>query len=381
MANFIISPNMGLPVPTPGVDPGPDYASNLQSSLNILDGHNHSNGQGVLITPSGLDINADLPINGNNLNLVNTVNFLALLAPLAGSSPNLGCIYVAGNELFYNDESGNVVAITKTGSVNAGAGSITGLPSGTASASYSAGSQTFIWQSATSTPANMDAGSYIFRNITANSNGATVSAPNSLAFDYNLTLPIPPSINSFVILDPSGNFGTTLTSTLADQVGTTMTSTGANAVANSRTRATGTTVPVGGVAISGSSGAFNGGTNSTFVPITNQSVTITTSGRPVMIKMIPDGSLSQSSVFAQNTIQGLTSVAIGFFNGATQLSDQLLQVNATSAAVPIQISGPPSQFSTIDFPAAGTYTYTAQGKLAGGTQFTVNFVSLCVYEL
>src|SRR5271170_5056652 len=144
MSDVIISPNMNLPVPIVDVDPGPDWANNINACMGILDQHSHVAGQGVQITPAGLNINADLSMQDNNLIAVNTVRFQALGASLPGTAPNLGVIYVAGNELYYNDESGNVVAITKTGSVNAGAGSITGLPSGTASASYSSGSETFV---------------------------------------------------------------------------------------------------------------------------------------------------------------------------------------------------------------------------------------------
>lgn len=180
---------MGLIVPGVGTEPGPTWASDLNSDLGILDQHNHAAGQGVQITPAGININSDLSMNGNNLTTIKTVNFSAQGASLPGSAPNLGCIYVAGNELYYNDEAGNVVPITNNGNVNAGAGSITGLPSGTASASYSAGSQTFVWQSATSTPANMDFASATFRNLIASSKGLTVNPPNAMASDYSLTLP------------------------------------------------------------------------------------------------------------------------------------------------------------------------------------------------
>lgn len=231
MANSTLSPNMGLVVPTVGQDPGPDWATNLNSSLGILDVHDHSSGKGVQITPAGLNINSDLSIHSNNLTAIKTVNFIAQSGSLAGISPNLGCIYVAGKELYYNDEVGNIVPITNNGSVNAGAGSITGLPSGTASASYSSGSQTFIWQSATSTPANMDFGSAIFRNISSGSHGVTVNAPSALGADYSLTWPSLPAQTNVSTLDASGNMG----SVTYDQVGVNMTSTGANAILGTQT--------------------------------------------------------------------------------------------------------------------------------------------------
>lgn len=206
MSDTTISPNMNLIVPVVGQDPGPDWANNLNADLGILDEHNHSPGQGVQINPAGLNINADLPLNGNNLTLVKTVNFVSQLAPLAGAPPNLGAIYVAGNELFYNDEAGNVVPITHNGSVNAGAGSITGLPNGTASVSYSGIAQTYTFQSATNTPANLDGGAITLRPIAISPNGITINAPPSLPASYSLTLPgALPGVTSAVNVDPSGN--------------------------------------------------------------------------------------------------------------------------------------------------------------------------------
>ena len=84
MADVILSPNMNLPVPVVGQDPGPDWANNINASLGILDQHDHSNGEGVPVTPAGLNINTDLPINGNNLTLVNSVRFVDRSTTLPG---------------------------------------------------------------------------------------------------------------------------------------------------------------------------------------------------------------------------------------------------------------------------------------------------------
>src|ERR1700677_1577034 len=136
MSDTSLTPNMNLVVPTVGQDQGPDWANNLNADLGILDQHNHSSGQGVQITPSGLNINMDLPFNSNNATLLNTVRFNNLSAPLAGTAPNLGCIYEAQNELYYNDGVGNSVKMTSGGSVNA---TTSGISSGTATASFVGG--------------------------------------------------------------------------------------------------------------------------------------------------------------------------------------------------------------------------------------------------
>lgn len=206
MANTTITPNMLIPVPVPGVDPGPDWANNIVNDMNIIDSHNHTAGQGVQIPPAGLNINSDLPFNGNNATALRSARFTAQGAPLSAAS-DLGCVYVSGADLYYNDEAGNQVRITLGGSVNAGAGSITGLPSGTASASYSGLANAFTWQSATNTPATMNVGNLVV-GATGTANAHTVTLQASAAQSSNIIFTLPTSVpgsTSFLSSDASGN--------------------------------------------------------------------------------------------------------------------------------------------------------------------------------
>lgn len=192
---------MSLPNPVPNVDPGPDYANNIQSCFNILDQHNHSPGSGAQINSSGLNINADLLYNNNNATTLRSIRFQPQLTALALAS-DIGCLYESGVDLYYNDGLGNQIRITQSGNVTGASGTITGLPSGTASASYAAG--TFTFQAATLTPANIDGGSFIFRNNTASSNGITVSPPNALGSNYGITLPLLPASTLPLSISTSG---------------------------------------------------------------------------------------------------------------------------------------------------------------------------------
>src|SRR5271165_1148795 len=135
MSTYNLTPLMNLPNPNPGADPGPDYAQNIQACYNIIDGHNHSAGSGNQINPSGININADLPFGSNNATLLRSVRLIAQGSPLSGAQ-DLGCLYVAGVDLYYNDESGNQVQITSAGAVNA---TSSGIVSGSATASFSGG--------------------------------------------------------------------------------------------------------------------------------------------------------------------------------------------------------------------------------------------------
>ena len=193
---------MNLPNPIPGVDPGPDYANNISSCFTFLDQHNHAPGSGQQINPAGININANLPMNGNSLTTIGTLNFAPYGSPLAGVAPNLGCLYVSGNELYYNDESGNVLKMTLNGALNV---TSSGISSGTASASFVAG--VLVVKSTSTSGANVLGQSFVFTNSGNLTNQLTLAAP-TLTTSYQLTLPTIPSVKSNVTLDTSGNFGT-----------------------------------------------------------------------------------------------------------------------------------------------------------------------------
>lgn len=216
MSNVIITPNMSLPVPVPGSEPGPQYATDQNNAFTIVDAHNHAPGSGVVIPSAGIGINADLPFNGFNATLLKSTRFTAQLSPLTAVSPNIGCVYVSGVDLYYNDLSGNQIRITSSGSVAGSSGTITGLPSGTASAAYDSVSGTFIFQQATSTAANIDGATLIVRYPgsypTPSGNYIALQAPSSLATGYALTLPALPSANNtFLTIGTAGTIAASFT--------------------------------------------------------------------------------------------------------------------------------------------------------------------------
>ncbi len=204
MPNVVFSPSMNLPIPVTGVDPGPDYANNVNTSLLTIDSHNHSFGSGVQVTPSGLNINADLVINGNNLVQVRSTRYSPQNAVLTDPT-DLACTYVVLDDLFYNDGLGNNVRITQNGAVAGTPGSIANLVP-PASAAYASGPQKFIWQSGVNIPAGMDNGPVTIRNLSFNSPGVTLTPPISLVSDYTITfMTALPSTTQLLSIDPSGN--------------------------------------------------------------------------------------------------------------------------------------------------------------------------------
>lgn len=196
---------MNLVVPVPSQDPGPDWAQLIVGDMSAIDSHNHTPGKGVTVPVDGLNINADLPFGGNSAILLKSTRFSVQGSPLAGAT-DLGCLYVSGVDLYYNDENGTQIRITTGGNVNAGAGSITGLPSGTAGVSYSSLTGTYTFQSATSTGATISAGPIAIGSTTASAKHTTLASNASQAADLTLTLPVvAPTSNTVLASDNAGN--------------------------------------------------------------------------------------------------------------------------------------------------------------------------------
>jgi hypothetical protein len=198
------TPNMGLVLPVPGSESGPAWAQEINSALNVVDGHNHA-GVGVQLTPASLNINADLSLNDNNLTNANAVEFIPLpLAPSSGLF--LSSVFVVSGELYYRDSSNNTVKLTNAGSVNAAAGNITGLSS-PAAVTYSGGNYTF--QSSATNLSSVTA-SAASLGATVSGTKVTVQPPSVLANSYTVSLPtaLPAGTSNVVTLDNSGNLST-----------------------------------------------------------------------------------------------------------------------------------------------------------------------------
>ncbi len=206
MAFESTSPNMLLTIPGVGLTSGPQYATDVNNCLTIIDSHDHSPGHGVKVTPSGLNINADLTFTGNNATNLRTVRFTPqtqVLNPIA-TPADVGALYEVVNDLWYSNGAGLQIQITNSSGVAGTPGSIANLTP-PASASYVSSNQTFVFQQNTNTAANIDVASVILRDTTVSSNGVTLSPPNPIGSSYGLTLPTLPSVQSFMTLDAAGN--------------------------------------------------------------------------------------------------------------------------------------------------------------------------------
>lgn len=367
----VISPNMNLPVPVVGVEPGPQYATDINNSLTIIDGHSHVSGSGVPITPDALNINSNLTIQNHSLYNIGALTLFPQVSLPANSS-----LYESGVDLFFIDGNGNSIRITQSGSLAGAAGTITGLPSGTASASFAAG--TFIFQASTATGANIDGASFIFRNNTASSFGLTLSPPNAMGANYALVLPSLPAQTNVMTLDTSGNMG----SITYDAVGQNMTSVGANAIAASVTRVVSSSpASVGNISKSVSSGAFGTSTLGSFVDVTGLAVELTTSGRPVFVGLIADANSTNPAIISQVSSGNTAQLDFAFSRNASGVSfSRMIGAHVVAGGGPSQLAIPPSSLYFIDSVAAGTYTYVFSIRQGTGTCSVINCF-LIAYEL
>ena len=117
---------------------------------------------------------------------------------------------------------------------------------------------------------------------------------------------------------------------------------------------------------SASCGSFSS-TSSSFVDVTNLSVSITTTGRRVCIHIVPDGGTTTRGMIGaagQAFIQALRDSTVVGVSGST-----------------VSYSVPSSSFVFYDSPAAVNYTYKIQGKTLSGDLWSVTNNVVVVYEM
>lgn len=397
MSNVTISPNMLLPVPVVGADPGPDWANNLNSCLGIIDQHNHTPGFGSPITPSALNINAPLSLQNQP-----ATNIQALVFDPQVSYSTINSLYVQGVDLYFNDGSGgSPIQITSGGGVNA---TSSGISSGTATASFV--STTLVVNANTNLPANIQCASILLGNNTVGSNYLTLAPPNAMAANYGLVLPTIPAVTSFMQLDTLGNMsagpaisGGLTTSNLSATAGilgsqiASATITGSNLVNNTitATQIANNTITASQIANNTITATQIANNTITASQIANSTITTTqlaalnivygassgyyssttplvlslsftaSGNRPVMVLLVCDGGATQSY------INPTTAFRTIFYRGASVIGNYY-----NHDAFPA---------ITFDAPSAGTYTYSVNIATTSFGSITVQDVRLVVYEL
>jgi hypothetical protein len=127
-----------LAKPGVGTTAGPQWATDLNTSIDAVDGHDHSTNKGIRITPAAINVNSDFQFNENSATELKNVIFSTVTAATTSYS-----LYQASGNLYWRNGSGSAVQVTIGTAVNSGAGSISGMTGTDAGASYADGSKTF----------------------------------------------------------------------------------------------------------------------------------------------------------------------------------------------------------------------------------------------
>jgi len=206
MSFTTVTPYMNLTLPEPTLELGPAWASELNAALFLVDSHNHTSGQGEPVPSAGLNINADVNFNGNNLTNARSIRFQNQTSPLSLST-DIGCIYESGGDFYYNNSIGQQVKITSGASLNAASiGGIGGdYVSSGALVFYTSATSSYSMTTDGTNFANLWSGALRIYPTGTSSHYVQIQAPGSLSANYILTLPTAnPSTTSLLQVSSTG---------------------------------------------------------------------------------------------------------------------------------------------------------------------------------
>jgi hypothetical protein len=182
--------NMSLNEPSVGQTSGPDWATETNANWETLDAHDHTSGKGVQLTPSALNINADVEFNQNSATELKNMIFDSSVTPATTSYS----VYQSGGDLYWRNGSGTAVQITSGSNVRTTGGSIDGMSGNDSEAAY--GSGIFTWQyDSTKTPfagakfSHADINLYKYDGSSGSNAYVILKYTGSSAGSNNLTFP------------------------------------------------------------------------------------------------------------------------------------------------------------------------------------------------
>lgn len=350
---------MSLSEPVIGGTLSPQWAMLLNADLTVIDGHNHTPGSGVPIPSGGLNINADLTFNGNNLLDLNSLVFdgaaTGLLSDLSLSSN--------GTDLFYKDINGVSIQLTKNGQPNTSTGNIQGLPS------TPIGSAGITWVNAQSAfrflmdsgaaGANIEAGSYVMRYPgsypTPTGNFIILEAPSTLATGFSLVLPAAlPASQAMLSFSNSGTgaFVTPDGTTIAISANVLSVPTGGIGTTQLATSAV-TPIKLGAQTTGQSSSTTVTNTTGTYANIASTTMVLT-GQRAVMIS---GGGNSASNIIITASGSGVCSGEVALFLDASNIEEYSFSFQAANGGDTFAF--PAGAFSFLDSSShpSGTHTY------------------------
>lgn len=211
------TPNMAITEPDVSVTEGPAWATLLNSAFDRVDQHDHSSGNGVRITPAGLNINQDLPFGSSNATALKSTRFTSQSAVLAAINDK-SCVYVVDGNLYYNNSSGTSIQLTSGSGINLSSigtiGGDYGASGVTATVTYSNTTKAYSFLQAASQAAKLFTGDILLTSTAASTQSVTLKADPTVTA-YSLTYPIAAPATDTISAWTSAGVGTfrTLTGT------------------------------------------------------------------------------------------------------------------------------------------------------------------------
>lgn len=389
---------MSLTEPGVGVTLSPQWALLMNANMAAIDQHNHTTGQGVLIPVAGLDINADLPMAGFNVTMLNSAVFNGAVT----GTPAALSLFSNGTDLFYKDVNGNVIRLTEGGSPASGTGNIQGLPS------TPTGDAGILWVNAQSTfqmlqdngtvGANVDMGTAVLRYpgsypTPSGTNWIALKVPTSIAAGYSLTLPpeVPATADALLKANASGvesflSLGAANTVLRVNSGGTALeyhtvdTANITDQAVTSAKIASGAIGPTQLASATSATASFS--SKSTTSSVTVGTLDFTASGlRPVLVQLQGNTTANVGFEVTDDTWQAKAVVTITDGTVGNAYYNENLAGTALGTTITARI---PTNFSFLYFPTAGTRTYTVtlvNQSLGGVSSAALDSSTLIILEL
>lgn len=198
---------MNLTIPVVGTTVGPTWATQINTALETVSDHAHTSGNGSAITPSAININADLTFNGyagTDAEYWGCSDQAAVLA-----DANIAyAVYSVGGNLYWRTSGGTDVQITDGSGLNFSSlgviGGDYGQPGVNASVLYTDSTKLYSFYQDSGITAAVLMGQLKLSNQVSGSNVVTIACTNPTA---NMTLTLPaalPGGQTFMQMASSG---------------------------------------------------------------------------------------------------------------------------------------------------------------------------------
>jgi hypothetical protein len=351
------TPNMALTLPVVSQTPGPTWASEINADLSLIDSHNHTSGNGALVPVAGLNINADLPLANNALTNVKSLGLLD-----QASVATLRAIYSKGGNLYWRSGGNAEVQLTLGGAINvASVNGITGMiPS--CSVVFDPSPDTYTFRDDSANFATLVGLAIKFGSV-----GSTLFGGGNVSVQLPSALPAtavsPITFGSFMVATQSGG-GSVLSYLNA-----------ANGITRNMQAAVGQEIQT-----SNSSDSVSTSVETNL----SDSITITTTGRPVILGIKSGGVGSCLEILANAA--GVVGGQV-FFNVTGTVSDTRgRQDLETTLGNGEYFRIPASSVSDLWPAVAGTYTIRLRGSVKTGGSYvsatlTARLIQIYAYEL